>query len=165
MMGVHVRACGPDDATAVAGVHALSAGKPASNAVTEREQRTWDRMMQSGELTVYLAEIDGRVVGTATLMLMPNLTYDCAPTAFVEAVVVVPEHRRKGVARTILGRLLDDARSAGCNKVQLLSHKRHAADGAHRLYETLGFEPEAEGFRTYLGDVPESVRAARGRAG
>ncbi|MEU6424913.1 GNAT family N-acetyltransferase [Microbispora sp. NPDC046973] len=111
--------------------------------------------------TRHLAEIDEQVAGTATLMTMPNLTYGCAPTAFVEAVVVAAAHRRRGVATAIMRRLLDDARSAGCNKVRLLSHKRHAADGAHRLYTSLGFEPEAEGFRLYLREVPAAVQAAR----
>jgi len=50
------------------------------------------------------------------------------------------------------------ARSASCYKVQLLSHKRHASDGAHALDASLGFRAEAEGFRLYLdgamGDDP-----------
>lgn len=45
--------------------------------------------------------------------------------------------------------------------MQLLSHKRHAADGGHALYEKLGFEPEAEGFRRYLATTPDAVAAAR----
>jgi GNAT superfamily N-acetyltransferase len=92
-------------------------------------------------------------------MQMPNITYDCAPTVFVEAVVVVPTHRRRGIATMIMQVVLDDARAAGCNKVQVLSHKRHAADGAHVLYESLGFEPEAEGFRLYLRERPASARS------
>lgn len=119
------------------------------------------RMMRSEHLTVYLAEVNRQVVGTATLITVPNLTYDCAPTAFVEAVVVAEGHRRKGVATAIMRRLLRDARSAGCNKVQLLSHKRHASDGAHRLYTSLGFEPEAEGFRMYLQKLPAAVLGAK----
>ena len=43
------------------------------------------------------------------------------------------------------------------------SHTRHASDGAHRLYTSLGFDPEAEGFRLYLKDVPASVRAAEAK--
>jgi hypothetical protein len=50
----------------------------------------------------------------------------------------------------MLASLVDDARAAGCRKVQLLSHKRHVSDGAHDLYLKAGFEPEAEGFRRYL---------------
>jgi GNAT superfamily N-acetyltransferase len=118
-------------------------------------------MMATPDLTVYLAEVDGEAVGAATLLTMPNLGYDCAPTAFLEAVVVSIGHRRRGIATEIVRRVLDDTRSAGCNKVQLLSHKRHATDGAHRLYTALGFEPEAEGFRLYHRQVPEAVRAAR----
>jgi GNAT superfamily N-acetyltransferase len=128
---------------------------------SELERQTWDRMMHSSELSVYLSEIDGLAIGTAALMTMPHVTYKCAPTAFIEAVVVVPSYRRRRVATQLLQRVLSDARSAGCNKVQLLSHKRHADDGAHQLYENLGFEAEAEGFRLYLAEVPKAVLAAR----
>jgi len=108
-------------------------------------------------LTSYVATLDAEVVATATVVLMPNLTYQCAPTAFIEAVVVDHRHRRRGIATALVSRVLDDARAAGCNKVQLLSHKRHADDGAHDLYRTLGFEPEAEGFRRYLLDRPRAA--------
>jgi GNAT superfamily N-acetyltransferase len=118
-------------------------------------------MMATDNLTVYLCEVDGKPVGTATLLVMPNLTYECAPTGFVEAVVVAVGHRRKGVATAMMERVLQDSRAAGCNKVQLLSHKRHATDGGHRLYRAVGFEPEAEGFRLYHGHVPTAVQAAR----
>jgi GNAT superfamily N-acetyltransferase len=104
-------------------------------------------MVRTDDMTVYVAEVGGRVVGTATLLVMPNLTYQCAPTAFIEAVVVATSHRRHGIATAMIRRILTDARSSGCNKVQLLSHTRHASDGAHRLYMALGFEPKAEGFR------------------
>jgi hypothetical protein len=62
---------------------------------------------------------------------------------------------------TLMRRLLSDARSAGCNKVQLLSHKRHVADGAYRRYAAPRLEPEAEGFRRYLQEVPAAVRTIK----
>lgn len=107
-------------------------------------------MMGQSGLTVYLAELDGRPVGTASMMSMPNLTYSCAPTAFIEGVVVLADYRRRGVATTMLNAALSDASRAGVDKVQLLAHKRHATDGAHALYAALGFEAQAEGFRLYL---------------
>lgn len=81
---------------------------------------------------------------------MPNVTYGCAPTLFIEAVVVVPARRREGIASLLLSSVLAEAKPLGCHKVQLLSHKRHADDGAHDLYRQAGFEAEAEGFRLYL---------------
>ena len=149
---VTVRACGLADVSAVLHVHAqrdASRDDVGIPAVTEVEHTTWARMMARMDLTVYLAELDSEPVGTATLLLLPNLTYRCAPSAFVEAVVVALDHRRKGIATTIMRQILADTRVAGCNKIQLLSHKRHATDGAHRLYTSLGFEAEAEGFRLY----------------
>ena len=157
-----VRIARPDDLLRVLGVYAeRDPGGRMPDRASKLEQTTWNQMTGTPGLAVYLAELDGAAVGTATLLMMPNLTYSCAPTAFIEAVVVGVNHRRRGIATAIMRRLLDDARNAGCNKVQLLSHKRHSTDGAHRLYTGLGFEPEAEGFRLYLRDVPAAVEAAR----
>jgi len=125
-------------------------GVSATVAISKEQRATWKRILATPNLTVYLAEHGREAVGTACLLVMPNLTYHCQPTAFIEAVVVAYAHRRRGVARLMLGRILDDARAAGCHKVQLLSHKRHADDGGHQLYRSVGFEAEAEGFRLYL---------------
>jgi hypothetical protein len=54
---------------------------------SNRQIATWDRIALSPDVTVYLAESDGRPVGTACLSILPNITYDCRPTAFIEAVV------------------------------------------------------------------------------
>ena len=44
---------------------------------------------------------------------------------------------------------------------RVFSERRHAADGAHRVYAALGFEPEAEGFRRYLQEIPAAVRTIK----
>ncbi|SOC46189.1 Ribosomal protein S18 acetylase RimI [Blastococcus aggregatus] len=160
-----VRQASPEDLPNVLEVLAQNQAVAPSQAFTglqgptERQRRTWDRMAATPDLAVYLAVDslpDGqgasqeRPVGTAAMMLMPHLTYDCRPTAFIEAVVVAYAHRRRGVAGSLVQQALDDARAASCRKVQLLSHKRHVDDGAHELYRRLGFTAEAEGFRLYL---------------
>jgi GNAT superfamily N-acetyltransferase len=117
---------------------------------SEKQLAMWERIQATPDVTVLVGEIGNDVVGTGCLLVLPNITYDCRPTAFIEAVVVKYEHRRRGVATSILTQALADARRAGCHKVQLLTHKRHASDGAHDLYRTLGFVDEAEGFRLFL---------------
>ncbi len=151
-----------DDLLAVLRVHAhRDPGGTAPEQATRVQTATWDLMMGRDGLTLYLAEIGGVAVGTATLLVLPNLTYDCQPSALVEAVVVDMAYRRRGIATALIRRMLADTAAAGCNKIQLLSHKRHAHDGAHRLYIALGFEAEAEGFRLYQRQVPVAVAAAR----
>lgn len=131
-----------------------------SGVPSERQRTTWEHVTATADLTIYLAvhpikdsergHDREQPVGTAAMLLMPHLTYDCRPSAFIEAVVVAYAHRRRGLARLLLHPALDDARTASCRKVQLLSHTRHADDGAHQLYRSLGFTAEAEGFRLYL---------------
>ena len=65
-------------------------------------------------------------VGTTALLVMPHITYACRPTAFIESMYVRDDHRRRGVGRRMIERLLVDAGNGGCHKVQLLTHKRHA---------------------------------------
>ena len=122
-----------------------------SGEITTRQRATWDRMMATEDLTVYVATVpSGEIVGIVTVLVMPNLGYDCHPSAFIEAMVVAEPHRRRGVGRLLVDRALADAAAASCRKVQLLTHKRHATDGAHDFYRAMGFSAEAEGFRLYL---------------
>ena len=120
-----VRPASPEDLLSVLRVHARrdSDGQLPVTA-SEVEGEMWAHMFEVPGLSVYLAEIDGDAVGTASAMLFPNITYDCQPTAIIEAVVVVHEYRRQGVATSLLRHILKDMKSAGCNEVQLLSHKR-----------------------------------------
>jgi GNAT superfamily N-acetyltransferase len=151
-----VRLTSEADLANVLGVVAESQASPAKTTAvarppTPREAATWQRMIDTADLAVLVAEHrGGEAVGTATILTMPNLTYGCRPTAFIEAVVVKYAHRRRGVGRLLLHHAVAHARHLGCHKVQLLTHKRHACDGAHTLYLSAGFVPEAEGFRLYL---------------
>ncbi len=118
--------------------------------LTETQRSTWRRALETPNLSVYVAEVGSEVVGTTSLLVMPHVTYGCHPTAFIEPMVVAQAHRRRGVGRALMQRVLADAAEAGVRKVQLLSHKRHAGDGVHDFYRALGFTAEAEGFRLYL---------------
>jgi GNAT superfamily N-acetyltransferase len=100
------------------------------------------------ELTV--AELDGRIVGTADLLVVPNLNHHSQPWAIVENVVVADAARRKGVGRALMEHLIALARDAGCCKLQLLSGKHRAP--AHALYRSVGLEAVAEGFKIYFDE-------------
>ena len=141
---VEVRAALETDLAAVLALHGND-----DRAAGDSERATWAEMLGIPNLLVRVAD-DGRVVGTASMLVMPNLGYDCHPSAFIEAIVVEESSRRTGVGRAMLRHLLEEAADRSCRKVQLLSHKRHRDDGAFLFYESLGFTAEAEGFRLYL---------------
>ncbi len=95
-----------------------------------------------------VAIVDGQLVGTADLLLVPNLTHRGKPWAIVENVIVTTAARRTGVGRGLMKHMIGVARAAGCYKLQLLSGGRRAE--AHALYRSLGLDAVAEGFKVYF---------------
>jgi GNAT superfamily N-acetyltransferase len=97
---------------------------------------------------ILVAEVGGRVMATATLGIVPNLSYRGRPWAFVENIVVDGSARRKGYGEALLRYAIEEARRAGCYKVSLTSNKRRVE--AHRFYQKMGFAATHEGFRFSL---------------
>jgi N-acetylglutamate synthase-like GNAT family acetyltransferase len=95
-----------------------------------------------------VAEAEGRLVATATLGIVPNLSYRGKPWAFVESIVVDDWARGRGYGEALVRYAIQEARRAGCYKVSLTSNKRRSE--AHRFYEKLGFTASHEGFRLTL---------------
>jgi GNAT superfamily N-acetyltransferase len=84
-----------------------------------------------------LAERDGQPVG----IFLANLVVSVEKggyTLWVEELYVVPEARRSGVARALLGSVFDEARARGVRAVDLEVVPTQAA--AFALYRELGFE-------------------------
>ena len=107
---------------------------------------TWARILGDPNRTILVAEDRGEfAVGTADVLVVPNLTHDGAPWALVENVVVDTGWRRRGVGRALLRHAVRVADDAGCYKLQLTSSNHRG--GAHRFYERLGFTATSTGFR------------------
>jgi GNAT superfamily N-acetyltransferase len=106
-------------------------------------------------VTLFIAEEpSGAVVGTVTLVVVPNLTHNTQPWAQVENMVTDESVRGSGVGRALIEECLRVARGAGCYKVQLQSGNQRATpeNDAHGFYSHLGFEASSAGFRYYFED-------------
>ena len=97
---------------------------------------------------VFVLEARGKIVGTAALSVMPNISHKGTPYAIIENVVVDAKARSKGSGELLMRHAIDEARRAGCYKVALTSNKRR--EDAHRFYERLGFVRTHEAFRLDL---------------
>ncbi len=102
--------------------------------------------------TLLVAEHEGAVVGTVTLVIVPNLTHNAEPWAQIENMVTDVSVRGTGAGRALIEECLRLAREAGCYKVQLQSgnQRRSPDNDAHGFYRHLGFEPSSTGFRFYF---------------
>ena len=99
-------------------------------------------------IQLLVAVLGEAVVGTVTVVVIPNITHSARPWAQIENMVVHENHRRAGVGRALMARCEEIAREAGCYKVQLQSRNQH--HDAHAFYESEGFSPSSIGFRRYF---------------
>ena len=111
-------------------------------------RRVLDEIMAMPGHELVVADEDGEVVGTMVLLIVPNLSHEAMPWAYVENMVVDSGRQRQGYGRLLMGYAFDRARQAGCYKVQLAS--TDTRDAAHCFYESQGFSGSAVGFRRYL---------------
>ena len=107
----------------------------------------WDRMMRSGQ-HLLVAVLDGRVVGTVTLIIQPTLRHQGATMAELENVVVDPNWRGRGVRSKLVRHALNIARGAGAYKLHLLSD--FTTSDAYPFYEDLEFVHTGRGYKQYL---------------
>lgn len=103
------------------------------------------------DYAIYLAERDGRIVGTFALMVIDNIAHWGTPTALVENVVVAEGEQGSGIGRWMMRRAFAIAAAKGAYKVALSSNIR--SEKAHRFYESLGFEKYGYSFR--LDPLPD----------
>jgi GNAT superfamily N-acetyltransferase len=111
-------------------------------------ERAFARIAASPNDTLYVAEVDGDVIGTFQTTLITSLLGRGATFMKIEAVHVRPGTRGKGVGSAMMRFAIERARQAGARSVQLTSNKaRHAA---HLFYDRLGFDESHFGFRMKL---------------
>lgn len=97
---------------------------------------------------VYVAEIDGQVVGTFVLYILPNMTRHGRPAAMLENIVVDEANRGQGIGRVMLEHARDLAQAAGCYKLSLTSNAKRTA--AHDFYRRCGMVQHGVSFRYTL---------------
>lgn len=102
------------------------------------------RMQKYPNYTVYVAVVEGQIVGSFELLIMDNLAHVGAPSGIVEDVVVHPAWRGRGIGKQMMSFALEQCRQAGCYKLALSSNRKREA--AHRFYEALGFQKHGYSF-------------------
>lgn len=94
---------------------------------------------------VHVGTVNGRLVTTCTLVVIPNLTRGGAPYGLVENVVTDAAYRGRGHARAVLDAAVAAAWDRDCYKVMLLTGSRDPA--TLRFYACSGFEQNKTGFQ------------------
>jgi GNAT superfamily N-acetyltransferase len=83
------------------------------------------------------AEDGGELVGVAALHVMPMLEVS-GKVARLLALVVDERYRSRGVGQLLVAAVEEQARAAGCVKVEITSSRYRTR--THKFYEQLGYE-------------------------
>ncbi len=90
---------------------------------------------RQGRILRLVAEVDGQAVANAQLTVWGGV-------GEIGSVVVAEDHRRQGLARKLITRLIGEARQRGLISAEIAVHEGQTAILA--FYRRLGFEPVVE---------------------
>ena len=97
--------------------------------------------LQNDLLAFVARDEDGRIVSCAWLLLVakpPSPRFPHGRTGVLFNVYTEPSHRRQGLARKVMGALIEDARLRQLDVLEL-----HATDDGYPLYRLLGFDDDS----------------------
>jgi predicted N-acetyltransferase YhbS len=98
---------------------------------------------------VLCARQNGKVVGSVLGVICNELIGNCTPFMVIEDVAVLNSHRRKGIAKQLMIEMENRAKLEKCNMILFVSS--HQREGAHKLYESLGYGiDKVNGYRKRL---------------
>ena len=88
---------------------------------TEILNNAWNTIVQDKNHHIIVNEVNGKIVSSCVCVIIPNLTRDVRPYAFIENVVTHKDYRGKGYATQCLNYAKEIAIKENCYKMMLLT--------------------------------------------
>ena len=88
---------------------------------TEHLKRVWNTILQDRNHHIIVKEADGKIVSSCVCVIIPNLTRNVRPYAFIENVVTHRAYRGRGYATQCLNYAKEIAIKENCYKMMLLT--------------------------------------------
>ncbi|MET8277907.1 GNAT family N-acetyltransferase [Micromonospora sp. NPDC005174] len=143
------RAARPDDFAQI--IHLYRQLNPDDPVLDDGTDRTaFTQILGTPGLRLFVLDLDGVVVATTYLNVIPNLSRSASPYAVIENVVVEQSRRGTGLGRQIMAATLQAAWDAGCYKAMLMTGSRNPA--THAFYRACGFSTDVK--TAYLARPP-----------
>ena len=105
--------------------------------MTAQLKKTWKKIMKDPDHHLIVKVLDGKIVASCVCVIIPNLTRNVRPYAFIENVVTHEAYRGRGYATECLNFAREIARQEGCYKMMLLTGAKDPK--TLRFYEQAGY--------------------------
>jgi ribosomal protein S18 acetylase RimI-like enzyme len=110
--------------------------------------QAFERVERDQNLTLVVAESEGRVVGCLQLAVLAGISSQGGIRGLLEDVRVASDCRSRGIGEQLVQWAIAEAKTRGCNLVELLTHQSRI--DAQRFYKRLGFELSHAGMTVRL---------------
>lgn len=104
---------------------------------SEHLRNTWDTICNDGNHHIIVCEVDGKIVSSCVCVIIPNLSRNIRPYAFIENVVTHSEYRGRGYASACLDYAKELAQKANCYKMMLLTGSK--SENTLNFYKNAGY--------------------------
>ena len=106
--------------------------------MSEHLRKTWNTIIQDENHHIIVNIIDGKIVSSCVCVVIPNLTRNVRPYAFIEPVVTHREYRGNGYATQCLDYAKGIAEKENCYKMMLLTGSKK--ESTIKFYERAGYK-------------------------
>ena len=116
--------------------------KTASNLDREIAEDILKKIITNPDHIIQVAEIDGKIVGSTTLLIEQKFIHEGGKVGHIEDVVVSKEFEGRGIGMKLVVSLLEKAKKMNCYKTIL-----DCKDELIPFYERIGFKEESNQMR------------------
>lgn len=113
----------------------LDSLKPASNIEKSKAESIFEKINTNPDHIIVVAELDGKIVGSTTLIIESKFIHNGGLVGHIEDVVVNKEFQGQKIGEKIMIYLIEIAKKHGCYKTIL-----NCTDDVKPFYEKLGFK-------------------------
>lgn len=98
---------------------------------------TWETIINDKNHHIIVAEENDMLVSSVVCVIIPNLTRNVRPYAFIENVVTHSDYRKQGYATACLNYARDIAKKENCYKMMLLTGSKD--ESTLNFYKQAGY--------------------------
>jgi len=120
----------------------LDSLKQTSNIDKNKAEEIFEKINSNPNHIIAIAELDGKVVGSTTLLIEPKFIHDGGLVGHIEDVVVEKNFQGQKIGNEIVKFLLEVAKNRGCYKTIL-----NCTEDVKEFYEKMGFKHTANELR------------------
>jgi len=120
----------------------LNSLRQTSDIEQNKAEKIFEKINSNPDHIIVVAELDGKIVGTTTLLIEPKFIHGGGLVGHIEDVVVDKNFQGQKIGEKIIGYLIEFAKNRGCYKTIL-----DCTDDVKPFYEKLGFKHIANELR------------------